>query len=64
MNSTTVGEVHMESIGTKTKIKNKLLEARENANDHVALNFRYESDWLRGWRKFPQPITECSEATQ
>ena len=48
----------MESIGTKTKIKNKLLEARENANDQVALNFRYESDWLRGWRKFPQPITE------
>ena len=35
-------------------------QARENACDQVAIGFA--SDWLRRWRKFFKPITECSEA--
>ena len=37
---------------------NKLLKARENAGDHVAIVFSFASDWLRGWREFSGPITE------
>ena len=30
----------------------KLFEARENANDLVAIVFSYTSDWLKGWSSF------------
>ena len=36
----------------------KLLKARENADDQVAIVFNFASDWLRGWREFSGPITE------
>ena len=36
----------------------KLLEARENANDYVAVVFSFVSDRLRGWREVSEPITE------
>ena len=35
----------------------KLLEARENAPDQVAIVFSFASDWLRGWRESSGPIT-------
>ena len=35
-----------------------LLEARENANDQVAIVVSFASDWLRGWCEFSGPITE------
>ena len=35
-----------------------LLEARENANDQVAIVVSFASDWLRGWCEFYGPITE------
>ena len=35
----------------------KLLEARENANEKVAIVFSFASDWLGGERKFSGPIT-------
>ena len=34
------------------KKTSKLLEARENVSDLVAIGFRFESDWLRRWREF------------
>ena len=41
------------------KVKtNKLLKARENADDQVAIVFSFASDWLRGWHEFSGPITE------
>ena len=36
----------------------KLLKARENACDEVAIGFGFESDWLREWCEFSGPITE------
>lgn len=36
----------------------KLREARENADNQVAVDFPFASDWLREWRKFSWPITE------
>ena len=36
----------------------KLLKARENAFDEVAIGFGFESDWLREWHEFSGPITE------
>ena len=36
----------------------KLLEARENANDHAVDVLSLASDWLRWWREFPRPMTE------
>ena len=30
----------------------KLLKARENAGDQVAIVFSFASDWLRGWHEF------------
>lgn len=42
----------------------KLLKARENANDKVAIVFGVVYDWLRGrQRKFPRPITKQSKVT-
>lgn len=39
--------------------RSKLLEARENMSDQVAIFFRFPSDWSRGWRNFfARPITE------
>ena len=40
----------------------KLLEARENASNQVALDWSFESDWLRKWREFSGPITKRSKA--
>lgn len=39
---------------------NKPLEARENANNKVAIVLSFASDWLRGWREFSLPITKRS----
>ena len=36
----------------------KLLEARENASDQVAIVSSFASNWLRGWREFSEPITK------
>lgn len=47
----------------KSKGKNKLPKARENAGEHVAAGFTLAFDWLRNWREFSRPITEQSEAT-
>ena len=30
--------------------------------DQVVIDFKFASDWLRGWRKFSGPITEQSKA--
>ena len=35
-------------------------EARENANDQVAVVHSFASDWLRVWREFSGPITKQS----
>ena len=43
----------------KVKI-GKLHETRLNARDQITIGFRFESDWLRGWREFIGPITEWS----
>ena len=50
-------------IGTKIDIitsqwQLKLLEARENANDKVAIVLSFASDWFRGWREFSGPIAK------
>ena len=37
----------------------KLPQARENANDKVAVSF--ESDWSKRWREFSGPIIEPCE---
>ena len=43
------------------KLTSKLLEARENANDHVPIVLiSLVSDWLIGWREFSRPIIEQS----
>ena len=43
------------------KLTSKLLEARENANDHVPIVLiSLVSDWLIGWREFSGPIIEQS----
>ena len=48
------------------KIKIQLPKAREkaqeNAGDQVVLAFNFASDWLRGWREFPGPITVRNKA--
>ena len=44
---------------TQSETRN-LFEAREDTSDQVAVVFSFESDWLRGWRKFSGPITEQS----
>ena len=36
--------------------KTKLLEARENANDPLAIVFSFTIDWLRGSRKSSRPV--------
>ena len=47
----------------KLKAKtSKLLEARENACDQVAIGFSFESDWWREWCEFSGPITKRSKA--
>lgn len=38
----------------------KLREARENANDQVAVVYSFASDWLKVWREFSGPITKRS----
>ena len=38
----------------------KLREARENANDQVAVVYSFASDWLRVLREFSRPITKQS----
>lgn len=35
----------------------KTSKARENSGDQGAVNFRLESDWLKGWREFSELIT-------
>ena len=37
-------------------------QARENADDQVAISFSFASDWLWGWREISRPITERSKA--
>ena len=36
--------------------KTKLLEARENENDPLAIVFSFTIDWLRGSRKSSRPV--------
>ena len=38
----------------------KLLEARENMNDQVAVELSFTFDWSRGQREFSGPIIEQS----
>lgn len=40
--------------------KRKLLKARENSSDQVAIVFVFASNWLEGWRDLSGPITEQS----
>lgn len=40
--------------------KRKLLKARENSGDQVAIVFVFASNWLEGWRDLSGPITEQS----
>ena len=48
--------------GKRVKLNScKRPEARENASDQVMIGFSFASDWLRGWREFSKPITECSQ---
>ena len=42
----------------------KLPEAMENVSDQVTIGFRFDSDWLLGWREFPGPITERCKPKQ
>lgn len=35
-----------------------------NARDASAISFGFASDWSRGWREFPGPITECLKRHQ
>ena len=44
---------------TQSETRN-LFEAREDTSAQVAVVFSFESDWLRGWRRFSEPITEQS----
>ena len=39
-----------------------LPEVRENACDQGAIDFSFESDWLRKCREFSGPITQRSKA--
>ena len=36
----------------------------ENASDQVTIGFRFDSDWLLGWREFPGPINERCKPKQ
>lgn len=38
----------------------KTSKARENSGDQGAVNFRLESDWLKGWREFSGPIVKAN----
>ena len=51
------GKLHNGPMSIQVKVS-KLLKARENACDEVAIGFGFESDWLREWREFSGPITE------
>ena len=44
------------------EIKKKILTARENASDQVAIGWLFESDWFRKLHAFYGPITERSKA--
>ena len=33
----------------------------ENRSDQVVTGFSFAFDWLRGWPKFSEPITECDK---
>ena len=46
------------------RLKIKLPEAMENVSDQVTIGFRFDSDWLLGWREFPGPITERCKPKQ
>ena len=37
-------------------------QARENTCEQGTIGFGYTSYWLKKWREFYQPITECSNA--
>ena len=37
-------------------------KARENTCGHVAIDFSFESDWLRKWREFSEPIPKRIKA--
>ena len=51
------GKLHNGPMSIQVKVS-KLLKARENACDEVAIGFGFESDWLREWHEFSGPITE------
>ena len=53
------GKLHNGPMSIQVKVS-KLLKARENACDEVAIGigFGFESDWLREWLEFSGPITE------
>ena len=45
------------------KVKtSKLSEARENADDQVAISFSFGSDWLKKLGEFPRTITSRNRA--
>ena len=48
-----------QPMKTQSETRN-LFEAREDTSAQVAVVFSFESDWLRGWRRFSGPITEQS----
>ena len=55
--SFTLSEASQWKLKVKTR---KLLEARENTNDQVAVDFSCTFDWSRGLREFSGPIIEQS----
>ena len=46
---------------TQSKYAGNRPQARENANDQVAIDFSFVSDWLSKWHEFSRPITERSK---
>ena len=40
----------------------ELPKARENGGDQVVIGFSFASDWMKKWRRSPEPITQRSKA--
>ena len=50
-------------MGTQVKTGN-LLEARENASDHVGIGLGFAFDWLKWRREFSRQITAQRKQSQ
>ena len=55
-------EIYIKSQRGRKEKNKQTVQCAGNVGDQVAIGFSFESDWLRGWREFQDPITWRSEA--